>query len=56
MGKFKDAKRHLLVAAVEFSGLIIQNSFGFENRVLLAEDSKYRVKTDRMTLDLKSRL
>ena len=29
MGKFKDAKRHLLVAAVEFSRLIIQNSFGF---------------------------
>ena len=56
MKKFKDAKRHLLVAAVEFSGLIIQNSFGFENRVPLAEDSEYRVKIDGMTLDLKSRL
>ena len=29
MGKFKGAKKHLLVAAVEFSRLVIQNSFGF---------------------------
>ena len=55
MGKFKDAKRHLLAAAVEFSGLIIQNSFKFQFRVPLAEDSEYRVKIDGMTLDLKSR-
>ena len=29
MGKFKGAKGHLLVAAIEFSRLVIQNSFGF---------------------------
>ena len=45
-----------MVVAVEFSGLIVQNLFGFEYKVPLAEDSEYRVKTNRMTLDLKSRL
>ena len=29
MGKFKGAKGHLLVAAIEFSRLVIQDSFGF---------------------------
>ena len=40
MGNFKDARRHLLVlVAVEFSGLIVQNLFGLEYKVPLAEDS-----------------